>query len=131
MTTDAGSPNGRTPGGDPIRPGLLHGLGRASAVNSARRTLVLLVGAMVIVVLIGVGLIVFSSMSRESQSYRDGYSVGGAVYSTVGSADETPQYACEQAETSRVGQNGRTSSDNSTQWIKGCVAAFNSAQAGN
>jgi hypothetical protein len=86
---------------------------------------------MVIVVLIGVGLIVFSSMSRESQSYKDGFSVGGAAYSTVGSADETPQFACEQAETRRAGHDGRPSSDNATQWVKGCVDAFNTAQAGS
>jgi hypothetical protein len=131
MAGNADQSTGRSPEADPIRPGLIRGLRRGSGVKRGRRTLILVVGLMIVVVIIGVGLIVFSSISRESQSYKDGYSVGGAAYSTVGSADETAQYACKQEELRTTTQGGRPSRDNVTQWRKGCVNGFNTAQAGN
>lgn len=128
MASSAEPSTGRSP--DPIRPGLIRSLRRGSDVKRGRLTLVIVVAVAIVVVIFGVGLIVFSSLSRESQSYKDGYSVGGAVYSKVGSADETAQYACDQAELRPASRGGRPSRDNAAQWIKGCADAFNTAQAG-
>jgi hypothetical protein len=85
---------------------------------------------MIVVVIIAVGLVIFSSMSRESQSYKDGVSVGGAIYASDSSA-ESAQQACKTAELREAERGGSPSGVNAEQWIKGCADAFTSAQAGN
>jgi hypothetical protein len=88
------------------------------------------VALVVVVVVIGVGLVIFSSMSRESQSYKDGFSVGGAVYASDASAELVAQQACKATELRGPSHGGLPSGANATQWLKGCVDAFNSAQGG-
>jgi hypothetical protein len=96
-----------------------------------RRTIVLGVGLIVVSVVIVVGLVIFSSMSRESQSYRDGYSIGGAVYASDAYVQVDAQQACKKAELHGPEQGGLPSGDDQTQWLKGCVAAFATAQSDN
>jgi hypothetical protein len=109
----------------------LHALRRASSTPQGGRFLVLAAGLLVLVVILGVGLFVFSAMSRDSQSYRDGFSIGGAVYSTDSASQEGASQACEKSEMRGPSRGGLPVGDNPTQWLKGCVAAFESAQGGN
>jgi hypothetical protein len=90
-----------------------------------------IVGSVALVIAIGVGLIVFSSMSRQSQSYKDGFSVGGAVYASDSTAELGAQQACQVAELRGPKNGGLPRGANGAQWIAGCVAAFISAQGGN
>jgi hypothetical protein len=83
-----------------------------------------------VVVIVVVGLVIFASISRESQSYRDGVSVGGAIYSSDASG-ESAQQACKTAELRGAGQKSLPSGVNAEQWTKGCVNAFIAAQGGN
>jgi predicted PurR-regulated permease PerM len=130
MASTTEPPIDRSSGGDPIIPGFFRSQRRGSGVKRGRRTLILVAVLMIVVVIIGVGLLVFSSISRESQSYKDGYSVGGATYAAVASLNETAQNACREAELRAASQGGRPLRDNATQWIQGCINGFNTAQAG-
>jgi hypothetical protein len=84
----------------------------------------------VVVLLISAGLLVFASMSRETQAYKDGFSVGGNVYASDSSAQEGAQQACRSTELLSPSNGGRPAGDNASQWLKGCVEAFNTAQGG-
>jgi hypothetical protein len=119
------------PAGDPIGPGLFRTVRQIWGTKMGRRTIVVGVGLILVSVVIVIGLVIFSSMSRESQSYRDGYSVGGAVYGSDAAAQADAQPACKTAELKDPEQGGLPSGDDQTQWLKGCVAAFASAQSGN
>ena len=130
MVTEAKSTDGPH-GGDPISPGLFTSLRRVAATKRGRHALLLAVGIVVVVVILTIGLVVFSSMSRESQSYKDGFSVGGAVYAADGAAQLGAQQACRKTERQGPHHGGLPTGDNATQWQKGCVAAFVSAQGGN
>jgi hypothetical protein len=116
--------------GDPIRPGFFSNLLRSSGTN--RRRQVLILGAVVVVVAVAVtlGLLLFPSMSRQSQSYKDGYSVGGAVYAADGKVELGAQQACKATELRGPHHGGLPAGANATQWMKGCVAAFALAQGG-
>ena len=118
-------------GGDPIGPGLFANLRRASGTKRGRQALLLAAGIVVVVVILVIGLVIFSSMSRQSQSYKDGFSVGGAVYAADGAAQLGAKQACEKTELRGPHHGGLPSSDNAAQWRNGCVAAFASAQGGN
>jgi hypothetical protein len=118
-------------GGDPIGPGLITRLRRAWGTKRGRQALALAAGVVVVLVLLTIGLVVFSSISRESQSYRDGFSVGGAVYAADSAAQLGAQQACKNTEFRGPQHGGVPVGDNPTQWQKGCVAAFASAQSGN
>jgi hypothetical protein len=87
-----------------------------------------MVGLIIVVVIIGVGLVVFSSISRESQAYKDGFSAGGAIYTSDASTGESSQEACKAAEPRGYNHADLPHGDNATQWLKGCVDAFNTAQ---
>jgi hypothetical protein len=119
------------PTGDPIGPGFFRTFGRVWGTKNGRRTIVLGVGLLIVSVAIVVGLVIFSSVSRESQSYRDGYSIGGAVYGSDATAQAGAQQACQKAELKGPEQGGLPLGDDQTQWLKGCVAAFASAQSGD
>ena len=117
--------------GDPIGPGLFTGLRRVSATKRGRNALLLAAGVVVVIVIFVIGLVIFSSMSRESQSYKDGYSVGGAVYAADAVAQLDAQQACKATELRGPHHGGLPSGDNAEQWQQGCVAAFGSAQSDN
>jgi len=105
-------------------------LRRAWATESGRRRLGFLVGSVVVAAMIGLGAMMFSSMSGRSQSYRDGYSEGTYAYG-VYSAEGALQ-ACRTTELRRGSAfGGLPSGDNSTEWLQGCIAAFNAAQSDN
>ena len=118
-------------GGDPIGPGLFTSLRRSWGTKRGRHALVLAAGVVVIVVILTIGLVVFSSISRESQSYKDGFSVGGAVYAADSAAQLGAQQACKKTELRGPHHGGPPLGDNPAQWQKGCVAAFASAQGCN
>ncbi len=73
----------------------------------------------------------FASLAGESQSYRDGYSAGGAAYTAYAAysnTNVTGEQACKDEES---GPNGRPPHDDPAQWVKGCVDSFNLAQSDN
>jgi hypothetical protein len=119
------------PAGDPIGPGFFHTVRQVWGSKTGRRTVVIGTGLLVVAVIIVVGLVVFSSESRESQSYRDGYSVGGAVYASDAYVQADAQQACKKTELRGPNHGGLPVGDDPTQWLKGCVGAFATAQAGN
>jgi hypothetical protein len=118
-------------GGDPIPPGLFHTMRRASGTKRGRRALILAASLVVVAAVIVTGLVLFSSMSRQSQSYKDGYSVGGAVYAADSSAQLGARQACEKTERRGPHHGGLPVGASTTQWLHGCVEAFASAQGGN
>jgi hypothetical protein len=93
--------------------------------------LLLAAGIVVVVVIFVIGLVLFSSISRQSQSYKDGFSVGGAVYAADASAQLGAQQACKATELRGPHHGGLPHGDNAEQWQQGCIAAFASAQGGN
>lgn len=118
-------------GGDPIGPGLFTSLRRATGTKRGRRVLLVGVGTLLVVIILAIGLVLFSSISRESQSYKDGLSVGGAVYAADATAQLGAEQACQATELRGPHHGGLPSGDNAQQWRQGCVAAFASAQSGN
>lgn len=120
-------------GGDPIRPGLVRTLLSSGKTGSGRRSLWLLAGATAVLTLavaIAVAVVLFASLSRESASYRDGYTVGGSVYASD-SAESNATTACTAAEHEPVAVDGMPKGNVPSQWVKGCVAGFEAAQSGN
>jgi hypothetical protein len=117
--------------GDPIGPGLITGLRRVSATKPGRNALLLVVGVVGIIVIFVIGLVIFSSISTQSQSYKDGYSVGGAVYAADAAAELDAQQACKGTELRGPHHGGLPSGDNAEQWQQGCVAGFGAAQSDN
>jgi hypothetical protein len=127
MASNANPTDSRLVEGDPIRPGFFRG----SGTKRGHRMLVLGVVTAVLIVAVGIGLVVFSSMSRQPQSYKDGFSAGGAVYASDGSAEVGASQACKATEARGPDHGGLPSGANATEWLNGCVAAFVSAQSGN
>jgi hypothetical protein len=118
-------------GGDPIGPGFFASLRHASRTRRGRQVLIL---AVVLVIVVGIAVfsfVHFSSLSHESQSYKNGYTAGGAVYAADGSAELAPRPACTKAELRGPHHGGLPSGANASQWLKGCVDAFELAQSGN
>ena len=131
MTT-AARDGDRPTGGDPIRPGVVRTLLSSRTTGSGRRTLWLFVGAaalLLVAVSIAVAVILFSSLSGETASYRNGYTVGGSVYASD-SAESNAQTACTAAEHDPVGVDGMPKGNVASQWLKGCEAGFAAAQSG-
>lgn len=127
MVSDARAKNGLSATGGQIGPRLARSLRRAWGTEKGRRRLGFLVGLVVVVVIIGLGTLMFSSISGQSQSYRDGYSAGGSAFGTYGS--EGAQQACKTMELRSPGLGGLAPRDNSAEWLKGCLAGFNATQA--
>jgi hypothetical protein len=117
--------------GDPIGPGFFHTLRQKSGTKKGRHALILAVGVVAVGVIIAIGLVLVSSISRQSQSYKDGYSVGGAVYAADGSAQLGAQAACKKTELRGPHHGGLPVGANARQWLHGCTEAFESAQGGN
>ncbi len=126
-----GTQQAERPAGDPIGPGFFRTLSKVWGTKLGRRTIVVGVGLFIVSVIIVIGLVVFSDVSRQSQSYRDGYSVGGAAYAADAYAQRDAQQACQKTELSGPEHGGLPVGDDPAQWLKGCVAAFASAQSGN
>jgi hypothetical protein len=80
-------------------------------------------------VLVAVAVVLFSSLSGESASYKDGDTVGGSIYASD-SAQLGATAACQAAEHHPVADSGMPKGDDPAQWVKGCVAGFEAAQAG-
>ncbi len=129
MVSDV-QPEDGTYAGDPIRPGFFTTLLRAPGPKRRRHVLILAGVLVVVAVVVSLGLLLFPSMSRQSQSYKDGYSVGGAVYAADGKAQLGAQQACKATELRGPHHGGLPAGANATQWMKGCVAAFALAQGG-
>ena len=119
-------------GGDPIGPGLLRSVAANRKTPAGRRNLLLAAGVaalLLVVVLIAVAVVLFSSLSGESASYKDGDTVGGSIYASD-SAQLGATAACQAAEHHPVADSGMPKGDDPAQWVKGCVAGFEAAQAG-
>jgi hypothetical protein len=112
---------------NPVGPAFSRSLVRAWDSETGRRRLILLAGVIVVTTIIGLGALMFSSLSGESQSYRDGYSSGESAYGLYGST--SAQEACKLVEVHGSGLGGLGRGDNPAQWMKGCVASFNATQA--
>jgi hypothetical protein len=118
-------------GGDPIRPGFFLSFLRCTGTSTRRKVLIVTVVLVSVAALIVISLALFFSLSRQSQSYKDGYSVGGAVYAADASAQLGAQQACKATELRGPHHGGLPVGANATQWMKGCVAAFALAQGDN
>jgi hypothetical protein len=126
-----GTPRAAQSTGDPIGAGFFGTLRNVWGTAVGRRTIVVGASLVILAVIIVIGLVVFSDVSRQSQSYRDGYSVGGMAYAADAYAQVDAQEACKKTELSGPEHGGLPVGDDPTQWLKGCVAAFASAQSGN
>jgi hypothetical protein len=127
MAGDAQS-EGRSVGSPTLRTWLDQTLRRTWANERSRRRLVIITGLIVAVVTIAVVAALFASLAGESQSYRDGYSAGGTAYTHYSYSSITPEEACrDQAAVPGV----RPPHDDPTQWVKGCVDAFDLARSDN
>jgi hypothetical protein len=131
MVSNPDVTNGPVAQGDAIGPGLFGSLSGATGIKRGHLILIAVAAFVVVVVALGVGIGVFTSMSRQTQSYKDGFSAGGAVYAADASAQLGAQQACKVTELRGPDHGGLPSGANAAQWIDGCVAAFNSAQGGN
>jgi hypothetical protein len=116
--------------GDPIHPGFFANLLRTPGLKRRRIALILAAALVVVAVTVTLFLLLFPSMSRQSQSYKDGYSVGGAVYAADGTAEFSAQQACKETELRGPHHGGLPAGANATQWMKGCVSSFALAQSG-
>ncbi len=101
-------------------------LHRLWANRRSRRRIVIAAGLVVAIAAIAVVVSLFASLAGESQSYRDGYSAGGSAYSAY--SNLTAGQACRNEQ---VGPGGRPTHDNPTEWIAGCVDAFDLARSDN
>jgi threonine/homoserine/homoserine lactone efflux protein len=121
-------PEGRSSGSTTVASGLARGLRIAWATEKGRRRIVISTGVAVAVIVIVIAAALFASLAGESQSYRDGYSAGGAAYTAYGASKITSEQACRDEE---VGPGGRPARDNAAQWVQGCADAFNLAASDN
>ena len=107
-----------------------HWLARTWGTARGRRAIVWGTVALVVVVVVALAVAVFASLSGESQSYKDGFSSGGAVLAADGSG-ASPEQACQKAAARPPDEGGVPSGEVTAQWITGCVAAFEGAQSDN
>jgi hypothetical protein len=107
---------------------LAQSLRRTWANERSRRRLVVITVVVVAVLAIAVVASLFASLAGESQAYRDGYSAGGTAYTHYSDSTITPEEACRD-EASEPGV--RPHHDDPTQWVKGCVDAFDLARSDN
>jgi Na+-transporting methylmalonyl-CoA/oxaloacetate decarboxylase gamma subunit len=113
-----------------------NGFGLGSAVSrlwkkrAGRRAIVGGGIVLILLVILIVSVVMFSSLSHESQSYKDGYSAGGSVASS-GASNGTARQACVLAERAPAAAGGIPAGDNPAQWVQGCVAALDNAEADN
>jgi hypothetical protein len=127
MASNGPAGNGLSRPRDPLGEGFSRSLSRTWESEKGRRRLIRLTVAVIVIVIVGLGALMFSSLSGESQSYRDGYSAGETAYGLYSS--ESAQQACNTVELHGSGLGGLGRGDNPTQWIQGCVASFNATAA--
>jgi hypothetical protein len=127
MTSDPG-PERHLTGTATVGAGLAGALRRAWATEKGRRRIVVSTVLVVTVVVIAVVASLFASLAGESQAYRDGYSAGGTAYTAYADSKVTAEQACTDEQ---VRPGARPAHDNRTQWVQGCVDAFNLAQSDN
>jgi hypothetical protein len=118
---------GRFAARDTVGRGFSRSLRRAWGTEKGRRRLIYLAVLVVVMSIIGFGAFEFSSLSSQTQSYRDGYSAGGSAYASYGS--ETAQQACKLTELRGPRLGGIPAGNSPTQWLQGCVAGFDAARA--
>jgi hypothetical protein len=124
-------PDGGATAGVSMWAGLVDWLRGAWATEKGRRRIVVSSGAFIAIVGIAIAVFLFASLAGESQSFRDGYSAGGAAYTAYAAYSQTnitSEQACRDEE---AGPGGRPAHDDPAQWIQGCVDAFNLAQSDN
>jgi threonine/homoserine/homoserine lactone efflux protein len=121
-------PKGHVTGTATIGARTARALRRAWATDRGRRRIVISGALVIAVVTIAVVASLFASLAGQSQSYRDGYSAGGAAYTAYGDSSITSTQACRDEE---VGPGGRPAHDDPAQWVQGCADAFNLAQSDN
>jgi hypothetical protein len=124
----APEPEGHLTGTAAFGSRLSRGLRRVWANDKGRRRIVISGTLVIVVVAIAIVASLFASLAGESQSYRDGYSAGGAAYTAYGDSPITSTQACKDEE---AGPGGRPVHDNPAQWVQGCADAFNLAQSDN
>lgn len=117
--------DGRTAG-----TGISGRLRRAWETERGRRVIFYLVILVVALVVFVGGAVMFSSLSSESQSYKDGYSSGGTAF-TADRAQEGAQQACQTIQYHSPADGGIPRGDDATQWLQGCISAFNNAEGDN
>jgi hypothetical protein len=127
MASNAPAGTGLSGPRNPVGAAISRRFSRAWESERGRRRLILLAAVVVVSVIIGLTALQFSSLSSESQSYRDGYSAGETAYGLYGSA--SAQQACKLVELHGSGLGGLGRGDNPTQWLQGCVASFNATAA--
>jgi hypothetical protein len=127
MPRDSG-PGGRSNQSATFGAGLVSGFRGAWSTERGRRRIVISAGLIVAVMVIAIAAVLFASLAGESQSYRDGYSAGGAAFTAYGQSRITSDQACRDEE---VGPGGRPARDNPAQWVQGCADAFNLAASDN
>jgi hypothetical protein len=127
MLSDTHADKGGSAARNAVGSGLARRLRRAWRTEKGRRRLIYLMGLVVVVTIIGLGGVEFSSLSSQSQSYRDGYSAGGSAFASYGS--ESAQQACKTTELLGPRLGGIPAGNNPSQWFQGCVAGFDAAQA--
>jgi hypothetical protein len=121
-------PDGHSIGRTTVWAGLSQWLRRNWATDKGRRRIVISTGLVIAVVVIAIVASLFASLAGESQSFRDGYSAGGAAYAAYGESNLGSEQACRDEE---LGPGGRPIHDSPAQWVQGCVAGFNFAQSVN
>jgi hypothetical protein len=121
-------PDGRLTGPTPFWGRLRLCFLRVWATEQGRRRIVISTGVTLAVVAIVIVASLFASLADESQSYKDGYSAGGAAYTAYGQSNFSSEQACRDE---AIGLDGRPAHDNLAQWVQGCVAGFNLAQSDN
>jgi hypothetical protein len=117
--------------GDPIGPGFFRSFSQSFGGRRKRQIVILTIVSVVVVLLLVLGIVAFSSMSRTSQSYRDGFTAGPGVYASDSSVQLGARQACKATERVSAQYGGLPVGDNAAQWLKGCVTSFESVQAGN
>ena len=111
-------------------PGSRNRIVRAGGTTGGRRGIVWSVVLLTVLVIAAIGIAVFSSLSGKTQSYKDGFSSGGTVFAADGTGAR-PSQACRTAAARPPNYGGVPSGENVTQWINGCVVAFENAQSDN
>lgn len=114
--------------GIPQQHGFSHWISRAWGSTNGRRAIVWGAVGVLVLVVVSISIAMFTSITGEPQSYKNGFSSGGTVYSADGTG-ASPEQACRTAAARPPNFGGVPAGENSTQWIKGCVAGFEGAQS--
>ena len=129
-TSDVRSEESLSADGRPAGTGFSGRLRRAWETERGRRVIFYVVILVVVLIVFVGGAVMFSSLRSESQSYKDGYSSGGTAF-TADTAQEGAQQACQAIQFHSPAAGGIPRGDDATQWLQGCISAFNNAQGDN